>query len=826
MSSLREYFRQHILKETRILIAIVALGAFLRFYRINEVPPGLRFDEAFNLMDILALLQGRFAIFFPANNGREPLFNYLSTVATALFGAQPIALRVTAAIIGTATILLVYGFTRALFAPSPVSNEGGLGWGHSSPASRGRAGVGVGLLAAFFLSISVWHIYYSRYGLRVILALPLTILTLWWFWRALTSSPVKDGGGQGWGYYILAGICAALNAYTYLSGRLLPLVLIALTIAAIALDRKNARAYIQGLAITGLVAFVLFIPLGAYFIAHPDDFLAHGTSLSILDERVNHGDLVGTLESNLVKVGGMFFVRGDFEAFRNVPNRPVFDPFIGVLFVVGLGLLLRDLFAPKSGKTERLRAILVAVALIAFVASSALSDDPPNFTRTLPTLSVLMVLPAWGAAAIWERLRATSARQIAATAFGIVALASTALSFNDYFIFFPNLSSLYYAFDVRMYDVGNWINQNARTNQIYLAPLWYQQGTLMLVTRNTPLKSFESRDTIVLPSRAQGKDALYAFPMEQATKAAKLGERLGALATRESVFGSTGEQLLIVYRVPVRNLPNLQSPISALSQGSDFIQPKNTTRAVWNDSFELIGYTVDAADAAKRNLEVALLFHALTPMTEDYTFSVKVRDARDRVWGQEDKWTGDNSYETTRWSAGDVIVEKFYPGLNACAPAGEYRVSVETYDPKTMQVLRLLGRQGNSVELQATRVEASPSNRLEDLDPEQALDVEVAPQARLMGYTLPSNEARVGDPFSFSLFWRGVGDGKQARRAVIRLHDASRRDFVLSDKSVTLPTDGRGLCTFFDLDIPTDAASGAGMLFVNDTQITTIRVTK
>jgi hypothetical protein len=240
----------------------------------------------------------------------------------------------------------------------------------------------------------------------------------------------------------------------------------------------------------------------------------------------------------------------------------------------------------------------------------------------------------------------------------------------------------------------------------------------------------------------------------------------------------------------------------------------------------LIGYTVDAADAAKRNLEVTLLFHALTPMTEDYTFSVKVRDARDRVWGQEDKWTGDNSYETTRWSAGDVIVEKFYPGLNACAPAGEYRVSVETYDPKTMQVLRLIGRQGNSVELQATRVEASPSNRLEDLDPEQALDVEVAPQARLMGYTLPSNEARVGDPFSFSLFWRGVGDGKQARRAVIRLHDASRRDFVLSDKSVTLPTDGRGLCTFFDLEIPTDAASGAGMLFVNDTQITTIRVTK
>ena len=799
-------------KENKILAAFIVLGAFLRFYRINEVPPGLRFDEAFNLMDILALLQGQFAIFFPANNGREPLFNYLATVATAFFGAQPIALRVTAAIIGVVTIPLVYGFTRALFT-SPFSKEG---------SKR------VGLLAAFFLSISVWHIYYSRYGLRVILALPLTILALWWFWRGITL-PCKTGEGRvgvATRDFVFAGVCAALTAYTYLSGRLLPLVLIALTIAASVLDRKNARMYIQGLVITGVVAFVLFIPLGAYFVAHPDDFLAHGTSLSILDARVNHGDVVGTLWSNIGKIAGMFFVRGDFEDFRNVPNRPVFDPFVGALFVVGLVLLLRDLVAPKSGKTERLRAILIGVALLTFLASSALSDDPPNFTRTLPTLSVLMILPAWGAAALWERARATSARQIAAVVFGFVALASTALSFNDYFIHFANLSSLYYAFDVRMYDVGNWINQNARTNQIYLAPLWYQQGTVMLVTRNAPLKSFESRDTIVLPSRAQGKDALYAFPLEQAAKAAKLSERLGALATRETVFGSTGEQLLIVYRVRVDDLPDLQTPLDALARGSDFAKPQNTSRVMWGDAFELVGFTIDAVDAAKRNLEVTLFFHALKAIDADYTFSVKVRDAKDRVWGQEDKWAGDNSYETTRWSAGDVIVEKFYPGLNACAPAGEYRVSVEAYNPKTMQVLAMTGTQGNSVELGGTRAEASSGNLYEHLDPEQALDAEVAPQARLLGYTLTPSEARAGDPFSFSLFWRGVGDGTQTRRAVIRLRDATQRDFVLSDKSVTLPIDGRGLCAFFDFQVPSDVASGVGVLFVNDTQITTMKVIK
>jgi hypothetical protein len=247
---------------------------------------------------------------------------------------------------------------------------------------------------------------------------------------------------------------------------------------------------------------------------------------------------------------------------------------------------------------------------------------------------------------------------------------------------------------------------------------------------------------------------------------------------------------------------------------------------VWGDAFELLGYTIDAADAAKRNLEVTLFFHALKPMSEDFTFSLKVRDANDRVWGQEDKWAGDNSYETTRWSAGDVVVEKFYPGLNACAPAGEYRISVEAYNPKTMQAFALTETQGNSVELGGTRAEASSGNLYEHLDPEQALDVEVAPQARLLGYTLPPNEVRIGGAFSLSLFWRGVGDGKQTRRVVIRLRDAAQSDFVLSDKSVTLPVDGRGLCTLFDFQMPSDAASGTGTLLVNDTQITTIKVMK
>jgi len=55
-----------------ILIAILALGAFLRFYQLTTVPSGIQVDEAMNGANILQILEtGRFHVFYPENNGRR-----------------------------------------------------------------------------------------------------------------------------------------------------------------------------------------------------------------------------------------------------------------------------------------------------------------------------------------------------------------------------------------------------------------------------------------------------------------------------------------------------------------------------------------------------------------------------------------------------------------------------------------------------------------------------------------------------------------------------------------------------------------------------------
>ena len=119
-----------------ILTAIVALAAFFRLFRLDTLPPGFSFDQAFNGFDVLRLLQGQFAIFFPANTGREPFYFYLLMTGVALFGPTSFALRITSAIIGVATIPLIYGFTRSFFRSPRIA-----------------------LLAALFSAISFWHIF-------------------------------------------------------------------------------------------------------------------------------------------------------------------------------------------------------------------------------------------------------------------------------------------------------------------------------------------------------------------------------------------------------------------------------------------------------------------------------------------------------------------------------------------------------------------------------------------------------------------------------------------------------------------------------------------
>ncbi|NBD36042.1 MAG: hypothetical protein GVY30_08575, partial [Chloroflexi bacterium] len=127
------------LRHRVILLALLLLGAALRLGGMGEAPPGLYHDEAYHGLDALAILEGDvLPLYFPANNGREPLYIYLVTASVALLGRTPLAVRLPSFFIGMLTLAATYDLARVL-------------WGRRA----GRWALAV--LAATF-----WHVHLSR----------------------------------------------------------------------------------------------------------------------------------------------------------------------------------------------------------------------------------------------------------------------------------------------------------------------------------------------------------------------------------------------------------------------------------------------------------------------------------------------------------------------------------------------------------------------------------------------------------------------------------------------------------------------------------------
>ena len=90
------------------LILVILVAAFLRLWKLQDIPPGIYPDEAQNATDAIQTLETRQPqAFYPANNGREGLFNNLTALSFALFGISIWSLKIVPAVAGPARTLNV-----------------------------------------------------------------------------------------------------------------------------------------------------------------------------------------------------------------------------------------------------------------------------------------------------------------------------------------------------------------------------------------------------------------------------------------------------------------------------------------------------------------------------------------------------------------------------------------------------------------------------------------------------------------------------------------------------------------------------------------------
>ncbi len=338
----------------RLALVLLLLLAFaLRLPSSAAALPGLYRDEAYYGLDAAAVLRGQWHLFFPANNGREPLFVYLVAAAVAILGRTPVAVRLPAAFAGTALVAAVYALGAMLF---------------------GRR---VGLAAAGLTAVTTWPVLLSRVGLRAGL-LPLVLaLAAAATLRGLTTNDRR--------WQALGGLLAGLTLYTYTAARvawLLPPIVVAPRLGHWWRQRRvPAPGWLAVVAVSSL-------PLLVVLARQPQGLLARPLQVALWHQAEPGPGASLALSARATLL--MFHVRGDSIARHNAPGRPVYGPAAGLLSLLALGWSL--------GRWRRCRACRLLVGwLIVMLLPTLLAVDAPHFLRACGVLPVAMMLPAVGA---------------------------------------------------------------------------------------------------------------------------------------------------------------------------------------------------------------------------------------------------------------------------------------------------------------------------------------------------------------------------------------------------------------------------------------------
>ena len=123
----------------------------------------------------------------------------------------------------------------------------------------------------------------------------------------------------------------------------------------------------------------------------------------------------------------------------------------------------------------------------------------------------------------------------------------------------------------------------------------------------------------------------------------------------------------------------------------DFVTRPIKLEANLEGKVRLLGYNVDKNTYQPGDgVKVILYWLALEEMREDYKVFVHLMDAEAKMWAQHDDDPLLGFTPTTRWMAGELIVDSHELALPQETPPGSYRIFTGMYEYETMRNLTVL----------------------------------------------------------------------------------------------------------------------------------------
>lgn len=435
---------------------ILLVSAFIRLYKLDQIPGGFYVDEAtvgYNAYSILETGKDEYAKEYPVlfkffGSFSPPLYVYLTAVAIKFTGLSVFSVRLISALSGILMVIIIGWFLK------------------TSGIFKGRTLLL--LYCVLIFSITPWAVFYSRAGYELNLGFMLFSLYCLFFYAGLHKKIFLTAG------FIILGLSIyGAHAQLYLA--------IIFLVGYVFLFKREIY---NGNSIPYLISGILFL----FLITFP--FIQLSFTPAVLTKSslfyLDQIDLQGHKMSNIFPffVGfiisfirefssraltffspNSLFLLGDPDLQRSVPDLSVYFSWMVIPYLFGFYSLFKNI------KLQFYRYI--CLLLIICVIPATLTKDPFSTQRNLPFLLPSFLLICLGIRGLYE---AVTKKGFFWVVSGLFLILSFLILWRSYFVLFPKERALDWGYGTYQLaqEIGRDYNTKFVIDQSRKKPLYIQ----------------------------------------------------------------------------------------------------------------------------------------------------------------------------------------------------------------------------------------------------------------------------------------------------------------------------------------------------------------
>lgn len=364
-----------------ILGLIIGLAFILRFYMLDQVPPGIHADEAsqgFNAFSIISTgkdMYGKsFPILFRASGSYQPpIYTYLTIIPTILFGNSIFTVKSVSAMCGVGLVLLTFFLVKKF-------------------TEKKKDSVVLGLIAAGIVAFVPWSVHFSRLAVEANLGVLIFVGGVF-----LLTAAIKKIN-----LFPIACLVLGLSTHAYYSERVVAVLLVGLVLIIFRktfLKAKKITALGLGIFALTLLPHLFILATGAltkrlaevsYFGSEAFARIGFFGNVVVFVKQFIIHYLIYFSPKNL------FFDPGS-NLGKTTPDLGVFYFWMIIPFLIGLGYLFKN----RQNNFLKIIGLLLIVAPI----PAGLTGNLFYSLRTLDYLWAMTIVIALGCLVIWRFLK-------------------------------------------------------------------------------------------------------------------------------------------------------------------------------------------------------------------------------------------------------------------------------------------------------------------------------------------------------------------------------------------------------------------------------------